>query len=57
MEGLFTHELTPEEYGKVIHHCLKQLERLGYYVDEADLEGWAPEEKDETNRLMEEDRD
>lgn len=82
MEGLFTHELTASEYGEIIHHCLQQLDRLGYYIRE-DLKDWKPEkktftekdlhellkplrealcpsleyERDETSRIMEEDRD
>lgn len=56
MEGLFTHELTPAEYGKIIKHCCKQLQRLGYYIEDP----WSleeDEEQDETSRIMEEDRD
>jgi hypothetical protein len=50
MEGLFNNELTASEYGEIVDHCCEQLERLGYYIE-------SPWGANETNRIMEEDRD
>ena len=73
MESLFNNELTVKEYGQIIAHCQEQLNRLeekkrlwcitcgknlainDFYreCESCINEG----EKDETNRIMTEDRD
>ena len=66
MESLFTHELTVLEYKQIIDHCQEQLKRLEF--TEKDLhellrplrEALCPSleyERDETSRIMAEDRD
>jgi len=59
MEGLFTHELTDKEYGKIVDYCCEQLKRLGYHIESP----WGADEQEyyaewsDTNRIMAEDYD